>query len=392
MWRESEKVDPGRAIHIREGDLTSLGNNPASMINTEIQRIIIHVDMDSFYASAEVRKNPSLKGRPVVVGADPRGGRGRGVVSTCSYEARSYGIHSAMPISEAYNRCPHAVFLLPDYPLYTTVSSQVMAVLHTHSQRVEQVSIDEAYLDMSHLSGFPKALEKARQIKSEVLAETGLTCSIGVAPSKVVAKIASDYKKPDGLTIILPGEEEVFLSRLPVSRVPGIGRKTSEELSRHGIQTIGDLASVDVQVLIGWFGRGAVTLHHLARGIDGREVEGSDISKSISREVTFDEDTDDREGIKVVIDRMAEDLDRALAAEGCSYRTLTVKVRFEGFQTRTKAVTMPRPSWNTREAAVLARRFIGQMLDGRRVRLVGIRLSGLARQDKYQTALFDFTS
>lgn len=362
------------------------------MNEPEPRRIIFHVDMDSFYASVEVRKNPSLKGRPVVVGADPKGGRGRGVVSTCSYEARSYGIHSAMPISEAYNRCPHAVFLPPDYLLYNTVSSRIMGILHYHSQRVEQVSIDEAYLDMSHVSGFPEALEVARHIKTTVLEETGLTCSIGMAASKVVAKIASDYEKPDGLTVIIPGEEESFLAPLPVYTVPGIGRKTSEELSRHGIQTIGDLASVDVQVLIGWFGRGAVTLHHLARGIDGREVECCDSSKSISREVTFEEDTDDREGIMNVLDRMAGDLGQALKAEGYSFRTLTVKVRFQGFETRTKAVTVPRPSRNMRDAAVLARRLIGQMLDERRVRLVGIRLSGLARQDTRQTALSDFTS
>ncbi|MCK9308165.1 MAG: DNA polymerase IV, partial [Methanoculleus sp.] len=247
-------------------------------------RIILHVDMDSFFASVEVRCDPSLAGRPVIVGADPKGGAGRGVVSTCSYEARRYGVHSGMPISRAYALCPHGVYLPVNHPLYARVSGEIMAILRRHADRFEQVSIDEAYLDVSGAGGFAAAEALAAAIKREIREEEGLTCSIGVAPGKVVAKIASDYRKPDGLTVISPGEVVGFLAPLPAAKMPGVGAKTGEDLQRMGIRTIGDLSRRDVQDLTARFGRHGVLMHRLARGTDDAEVQGREGYKSVSRE------------------------------------------------------------------------------------------------------------
>ena len=237
-------------------------------------RIVMHVDMDSFFASIEVRRDPSLAGRPVIVGADPKGGAGRGVVSTCSYEARRYGVHSGMPISRAYDLCPHGVYLPVDRNLYVRTSADIMAILSRHAGRIEQVSIDEAYLDVSDAGGFPAAEALAAAIKQEVRETVGITCSVGVAPGKAVAKIASDYKKPDGLTVVRPEEVAGFLAPLPVEKIPGVGRKTGEDLRQMGIRTIGDLAGHDIQALIARLGRSGISMHRLARGIDEAEEIG----------------------------------------------------------------------------------------------------------------------
>ncbi|WP_292518844.1 DNA polymerase IV [Methanoculleus sp.] len=355
-------------------------------------RIVLHVDMDSFFASVEVRRDPSLAGKPVIVGADPKGGTGRGVVSTCSYEARRYGVHSGMPISRAYDLCPHGVYLRVDHPFYAGVSEEIMAILARHTGRIEQVSIDEAYLDVSDAGSFPAAEALAAAIKREIREETGLTCSVGVAPGKAVAKIASDYQKPDGLTVIPPGEVAAFLAPLPVGKIPGVGKKTGEDLRQMGILTAGDLARRDVQDLIARFGRSGIVLHRLARGIDDREVRGREGCKSVSRETTFDEDTADPSVIAGTLAGLADDVAETLRAGGLRCRTVTVKVRYRGFQTHTRSRTLPRFTSDPETIRQAASGLLLPFLNGEPVRLIGVRLSTLEGGRTRQALIDEFLS
>ncbi|MDN7024587.1 DNA polymerase IV [Methanoculleus sp. FWC-SCC1] len=354
-------------------------------------RIILHVDMDSFYASVEVRERPVLRGAPVVVGADPRGGAGRGVVSTCSYEARRYGIHSGQPISRAYDLCPHAVFLPVNRSLYVRVSESVMQILGEYADRMEQVSIDEAYLDVTGAGSYAGAEQLARCMKDAILEAEDLTCSVGIAPSKVVAKIASDWRKPDGLTVVPPDRVTEFLAPLPVGKIPGVGKKTGAELAGIGVGTVGDLAACDVQELIARFGRWGVHLHDLACGRDERVVQERDGAKSISRETTFDADTDDPGRICGAMDRLAADLARTLAADDLRFRTLTVKVRYRGFITHTRSRTLNRYTNDAAQIGAGAQELLAGFLDGRYVRLIGLRLSMLEHDRTRQTSLCEFS-
>ena len=353
-------------------------------------RIIMHVDMDSFFASVEIRRDPSLAGRPVIVGADPKGGTGRGVVSTCSYEARRYGVHSGMPISRAYTLCPHAVYLLPDHPLYSRVSARIMAILRERADRIEQVSIDEAYLDVTGAGSLPAAERLATAIKQDIREAEGLTCSIGIAPGKVAAKIASDYKKPDGLTVVRPGDLAAFLAPLPVGKIPGVGRKTGDELAGMGILTIGDLARSDVQILIARFGRSAIRLHRLARGIDDAEVESREGCKSISRETTFDVDTADPDTLSATVADLADDVCETLVTDGLRCRTVTVKVRYRGFETHTRSRTLDRFTTDPGVIGQVAGDLLLPFLNGTEVRLLGVRLSGFEGGRTRQTSIDEF--
>lgn len=353
-------------------------------------RIIFHVDMDSFYASVEVREHPEYAGRPVIVGADPKGGLGRGVVSTCSYEARKFGIHSAMPISHAYQRCPDAVFIRPRFDLYERASRAVMRILRSYSPLVEQVSIDEAYLDMSHIPDFTTAREKAGEIKEEIREKEGLACSIGIAPGRTLAKIASDHSKPDGLLVVTPDETAPFLARLPVEKIPGIGKKSARILHDMGITTIGELAVADIQVLIARFGRSAVVMRDLARGIDRTGIRVRAISRSISRELTFDQDTREVAVLQGILDRMAEDLAEILSHEGMMARTVTIKIRYQGFDTRTKSRTIEKPRGDLPAIRTTARQLFSELYDGRLVRLIGLKLSALQTSDREQTRIDEF--
>lgn len=355
-------------------------------------RIIMHVDMDSFFASVEVRRDPSLAGKPVIVGADPKGGAGRGVVSTCSYEARRYGVHSGMPISRAYDLCPHGVYLPVNHPLYARVSGEIMAFLSRHAGRLEQVSIDEAYLDVSDAGSFPAAEALAAAIKQGIREETGLTCSVGVAPGKTVAKIASDYRKPDGLMVVLPDEVAGFLAPLPVVKVPGVGKKTGEELRRMGVLTVGDLARRDVQDLIARFGRAGVLIHRLARGIDDGEVQDREGCKSVSRETTFDVDSVDPSVLSATLAGLADDVARTLRADGLRCRTITVKVRYRGFRTYTRSKTLPRFTADVATIRQAARGLLLPFLDGEPVRLIGVRLSAFEGGRTRQASIDEFCS
>ena len=351
------------------------------------QRIILHLDMDSFYASVEMRDRPELRGKPVVIGADPNHGKGRGVVATCSYEARAFGIRSAMPISQAFVLCPHAVFLPPDFPRYVKASADVMTILRAHGFPLQQVSIDEAFLDVSRLGTFPAATDLAVRIKDTILTHLGLTCSIGLAPTKVVAKIASDVHKPGGLTVIEPENLVSFLAPMPVRKIPGIGKKSEADLFDIGIRTIRDLAAYDIQVLIARFGCSAIALQDIAAGIDRSEVKERDGVKSVSRETTFTDDTDDEQLIAATMDALAEEVCRNLSDECLHCRTVTVKVRYQGFITKTKARTLPHYTGDPATVRTCAHSLLRDIFDGRKIRLLGIRLSSFDTCDAFQMTL-----
>jgi DNA polymerase IV (DinB-like DNA polymerase) len=394
------RAAPHLALHVRPAppipispDLQHSRKNPGGHQGvTTGGRIVLHVDMDSFFASAEVRRNPSLAGKPVIVGADPKGGAGRGVVSTCSYEARRYGVRSGMPISRAFDLCPHGVYLPVDRAYYGEVSEAIMAILSRHAGRIEQVSIDEAYLDVSDAGGFPAAGALAAAIKREIRETTGLTCSVGVAPGKAVAKIASDYQKPDGLTIVRPGEVAGFLAPLPVGRIPGIGKKTGEDLRQMGVLTIGDLARRDVQEVIAVMGRPGVRVHRLARGIDDDEVQGREGCKSISRETTFDVDTADPAVLAGTLAELADDVTETLRAERLRCRTVTIKVRYRGFVTHTRSKTLPRFTADPAAIRQAASGLLAPFLNSEPVRLIGVRLSMLEGGRTRQTSIDEFLS
>jgi DNA polymerase IV (DinB-like DNA polymerase) len=360
------------------------------MRGMELPRIILHIDMDSFYASIEVRERPDLRGRPVVVGADPKGGSGRGVVSTASYEARKSGIRSGMPISRAWALCPDAVYLPPDFPLYLKVSREVMGILDGYSDSVHQVSIDEAFLDISPTGRYPVAEARALRIKAEIREKEGLTCSIGIGPSRIVAKIASGFRKPDGLTVLPPDQVQGFLDPLPVGKIPGIGKKTGEMLLRMGIRTVGDLRQADVQALQSAFGRWGLHMHELANGRDARGARDEGTSRSVSRETTFGEDTDDPALLLRALDGMAGELAATLAEEHLFFRTLTLKIRYTGFITKTWSRTVPHGTNALQDIREIARGLLAAAPGGKTVRLIGIRLSHLRERGAAQRSIDEY--
>lgn len=305
------------------------------------KKYIVHVDMDAFFASCEQRDNPSYKGKPVIVGSDPKEGKGRGVVAACSYEARGFGIHSALPISIAYKKCPHAVFLAPDMSKYAEASYKVFDILERFTPDIEPVSVDEAFMDITgswQLFGSP--LEVCRKIKSAIKEELDLTASIGMAPNKMTAKIASDINKPDGLVVVEKEDLLAFLHPLPVGKLWGVGEKTRISLERMGIRTIGDLAKVPSGELEKVFGKNGQHVSELARGIDPREVETSGEIKSISNEHTFEEDSKDRKEILDVLMHLSEKVSRRLRKDNIKARTITLKIRSSSFKTYTRALTL----------------------------------------------------
>ncbi len=343
------------------------------------RREIIHCDMDAFYASVEVLDNPALAGKPVIVG----GGERRGVVAAASYEARRYGIHSAMPMATAKRLCAEGVFLPVRMSRYREVSDRVFEIFGRFTPLVEPVSIDEAFLDVTasvRLFGAPEAI--ARAIKAAVREETGLTVSAGVGPSKLVAKIASDLRKPDGLTVVRDGKVSEFLSPLPVERLWGVGAVTREALRRMGVATIGDLSRVRPGVLKSKFGESGLHLHRLANGIDDREVETEREAKSIGHEDTYDEDIRDPEAIRKEILDLADRVAWRLRRAGVRGRTVTLKVKYADFTTITRAATLPRPTDDGGEIYRSAVPLLAKTEAGRRpVRLLGISVSRLAAEE-----------
>ncbi len=347
------------------------------------QRVIIHIDMDAFFAAVEQRDRPELRGRPVVIGADPKGGHGRGVVSTASYEARKFGIHSAQPISQAWRLCPDAAFLPVDGAKYSRESRRIRAILSEFTPQIQFVSIDEGYLDVTgSLRLFGGKRRLAELIRERIEHETGLTASLGVAPNKLVAKIASDLEKPRGLVVVEPGEEAAFLRPLEVRRLPGVGPKMRESLAAMGVTTIGQLADVPLPALQERFGEWGSDLHRKSRGVDESPVEEGDEAKSIGHEHTFDEDTDDYELVRSTLMHLCEKTARRLRRADKAGRTVTTKVRFEGFVTVTRQQQVDRPVCEASGIyAAALENFTAAPPRGRRIRLVGVSVSGLVDRD-----------
>jgi DNA polymerase-4 len=343
-------------------------------------RTILHVDLDAFFAAVEQRDRPELRGRPVIVGGDPTG---RGVVSAASYEARRFGVHSAMSLREAVRRCPDGVFLPVDGRRYQLASRDVMEVLRRFTPAVEPISIDEAFLDVTgSLALFGDGTAIARSIKDGVHAEVGLTASVGVATTKLVAKIASDLRKPDGLVVVAPGDEAAFLAPLEISRLWGVGEKTATVLADYGVRTIGDLAALPPDVVIRRFGKHGASLVERARGIDADPVHGGDPAKSVGHEHTFDVDTSDPEVIERTLLGMADGVSGRLRSAGVRASTVTVKIRDSAFRTITRQRTLPEPTDLTepiyRTAVELAR----PEVRGIRVRLLGVSASNLGEREQ----------
>lgn len=353
------------------------------------QRKIIHVDMDAFYASVEQRDDASLRGRPVVVAW-----RGhRSVVCAASYEARKFGVRSAMPAVRAERLCPDAVFVPPDFGRYRAVSRQVREIFLLHTDRVEPLSLDEAYLDVTeNKRGLPSATEVARCIREQIREELKLTASAGIAPNKFLAKIASDWRKPDGQFVIRPAVVEAFLQPLPVARIPGVGKVMNGRLERLGVRTVGQLRELPLIDLQREFGRYGLRLHELARGIDHSEVQADRPVQSVSAEDTFESDLRLAE-LEPALLRLAAKAWQASRKTPRIGRTVVLKLKTSDFRTLTRSLTPPRPPSDAEEFARLACSLLARvgLPDTQRYRLIGVGLGNFseAAELPLQPALFD---
>lgn len=338
-------------------------------------RRILHIDMDAFFAAVEEQRHPELKGKPVVIGGsgDPKR---RGVVSTASYEARKFGIYSGMPLRTAYRLCPDAIFLPVHYEAYARVSARVKAILREISPTLEDAGIDEAYLDISENPS--DAAEIASEIKTRIRKETGLTCSIGIAPNKLLAKIASDVQKPDGLTILSEAEIPTRIWPLSVRKIPGVGPRTEACLNAMGIRTIGELAARSPEELVSRLGKAHGSfLHQSAWGIDETPLITEWEPKSRSREITFQMDIGNRQRLIRTLDLLSRQVAEGMKQEGYQGRTVTLKVRFSDFETHTRQVTLTSPTDAYEIIRKAALDCLGRIELKKKVRLLGIRLGEL---------------
>ena len=352
-----------------------------------MSRVILHVDMDAFFASVEQRDNPDLAGQPVIVGAGPQE---RGVVSAASYEARKFGVHSAMPSRTAYKLCPHGIFVRPHMEKYSQASTQIMAILETFTPWIQPLSIDEAFLDVTgSLAIFGDARTIAQRIKAAIRTQTGLTASVGIAPNKFLAKLGSDLNKPDGLTAITEENKVALLAPLSVAKIWGVGKVTEKQLRALGLQTIGDIQRLPMDELRQHFGNLADHLHALAFGEDDREIEMDSVSKSISSEHTFTVDTADNDQIKKCLLEQCDEVGTRLRQEKIAARTVQMKLRYADFTTLTRQRTLPQP---TQDEMVLyevaCQLLIVEETGGRRIRLIGIGGANLTAPE-IQNDLFD---
>src|SRR5499427_4324345 len=355
-------------------------------------RSIVHVDMDAFYAAVEQLDSPACKGKPVIVGADPKGGLGRGVVAACSYEARKLGIRSALPISRAWKLCPEGVFVRPRMKRYVEVSHQVMDVFRRYTDLVEPLSIDEAFLDITGsvaLLGKPEDI--ARSIKDDVRTVTSLTASVGLAPNKFLAKIASDLRKPDAFVVVREGEIEAFLRDLPISRLWGVGPKTEQRLHEMGFRTIGQVAMATRESLVRYLGSLGEHLYQLSRGHDERPVVPNWEPKSVSSETTFDEDTSDRELLLRTILDLSDHVAERLRKDNYRARRVTLKLRYSSFSTHTKQQSLEKQVQTGEEIAAIARGLFAQFPLKQKIRLIGVAAGDLHRhgEDPHQLGLFE---
>ena len=345
----------------------------------DTSRKIIHIDMDAFFAAIEVRDNPALKGKPVIIAKDPRQSGGRGVVSTCSYEARAFGVHSAMSSKEAYERCPQGIFISGNYEKYQEVGRQVREIFHRYTDLVEPMSIDEAYLDVTENKlGITSAVKIAKLIQFDIWQELQLTASAGVSYNKFLAKIASDMEKPRGLTVILPQDAQAVLSQLPIEKFYGVGKKSVEKLHELGIYTGADLLDVPEMTLIDQFGRFGYDLYRRARGISNSPVKTHRVRKSIGKERTYGKLLYRMEDIQKELSGLAQRVVHSLGKHQKVGKTIVVKIRYADFQTLTKRRTLDFPMADEEVILRIATEIVDQVgeLD-RGVRLLGITLTNL---------------
>ncbi len=343
------------------------------------ERCIMHVDMDAFFAACEVLDDPALSGRPLIVG----GLSGRGVVATCSYEARRFGVHSAMAMARARQLCPHAVFLPPRFERYSEVSGQIMDIFHQTSPVVQQLSIDEAFLDLTGTEAIYGSPEKCgRLVKERIKKEVGLTASVGLAPNKFLAKLASDLEKPDGFTVIEKEKAAAFIAPLPVGKIFGIGTKAAAALAKMGIVRIGQLAEADENLLRPVFGVNAARVKLLARGIDERPLVTEEEPKSIGREMTFEEDLIGFEACRKKLLYLSQQVGYRLRRHGYRGRTLTLKVKYCDFQTRSHSLSREEPIAGDEEIYALATELLRQVRLAKGVRLLGLTVGGLTGEEE----------
>lgn len=344
----------------------------------DLSRKIIHIDMDAFFASVEIRDNPKLKGKPVIIGSDPRRTGGRGVVSTCSYEARTYGIHSAMSSKEAYERCPQAVFIPGNYEKYTAVSQQIRAIFKRYTDKIEPISIDEAYLDVTENKlGIKSAVKIARLIQQDIWQELHLTASAGVSYNKFLAKIASDYQKPCGLTVIMPDDAVSFLQQMDIAKFHGVGKKTVEILHQMGVFTGADLLEISEITLIDRFGRFGFDLYRKARGIDNSPVKSNRIRKSIGKEKTYSKILSLDEDIKKELTLLSEKVALSLQKYEKSGKIVILKIRYADFSTLTKRKTLNQQTQDSEEIAQSIIQLYETLSDkDKGVRLLGVTVTG----------------
>ncbi|MBM3132478.1 MAG: DNA polymerase IV, partial [Chloroflexi bacterium] len=355
--------------------------------NINMARQILHIDLDAFFVSVERVLNPDLKGKPVIVGGHPEG---RGVVACASYEARKFGVHAAMPLAAARRLCPQAIFLPGSFHRYQEYSSKFMDILADFSPDLEPGGLDEAYLDLTGFEPiYGPARETALRIKSRIKDEIGLTASVGIAPCKIVAKVASDFSKPDGLVEVAPGTEKAFLAPLPVRDLPGVGPKSQAELKRFGVTTIGQLADLPLSFLKHRFGSYGEVLHRHASGIDESPVKAWGPVKSISRETTLDENSLDERLLKATLRYLVEKVGADLRSQGKQARTVALKLRYADFDTITRSRTLKMASDIDQMIYDAGAELLKKSLAQRRypVRLIGVRVSNLEAMAKQLSML-----
>jgi DNA polymerase-4 len=352
------------------------------------ERAVIHVDMDAFYAAVEVMDDPSLSGKPVIVGGTPEG---RGVVSAASYEAREFGVHSAMSAYRAKRLCPDGVFLRPRMSRYVEISKRIRAIFHDYTPLVEPISLDEAFLDVTGSQRlFGSAVEIGRAIKRRIRDEVGLVASVGVAPNKYLAKLASDLDKPDGFVVITRENAEGLLAGLPVRRLWGVGRQTQKLLAEKGIHTIGNITRTPLDELEARLGGLARRLKNLALGIDDRPVVADGEAKSISSERTFPRDIGEASELREIADTLCEMVAKRLRRHGLLAQTVQIKARYPDFTTLTRAVTLAEPTDTTQHIRDAARDLLESKLDrnGRPLRLLGVGVSNFVHPEEKSGELF----
>ena len=362
-------------------------------MRTPWKKILLHVDLDAFFAAVEQLLHPEWRDKPVIVGADPQGGKGRGVVSAASYEARRYGVCSAMPISKAYQLCPQGIYVTPHGHVYQEYSQNFFAVLYQFSPLVEGLSIDEAFLDMSgSMTLFKDVKNLGQQLKSEIKNQTQLTASVGIAPSKSVAKIASDFRKPDGLMIVEPDHVQDFLDPLPVTKLWGIGKQTYKSLQKMGINTVYQLRNYPEEVLVKKFGKMGLHIYRMAHGKDERSVTPYENVKSVSNETTFETDVMDQILLQKTLFQLSEKVGGRLRRSHLKGYTIHLKIRFSDFQTYTRSHTLKNTISLTEDIYETVTILLDEFLPLENfIRLLGVGVSHLENDGGSQLSIWDIT-